>query len=467
MAVTHEANLKRVLGLTDCFGIALGQVVGAGVLVLMGLAIGVTGRGVVLAFLVSSILTTISSLPMAQLASALPTTGASYRYASRLLGPKWGFLWMIGLVLSKITIALYALSFAQYLQGLVPWVNMKTVALTMLTVFYVANVVGMRTAATAEKWMAGCKITALLVFAVWGLPHVEFASFTRQAMFPNGTDGFFAALGLLAFASSGATCVAELGGEMKNPGRDIPLTIIGTTMGIGFFYAAIAFVAAGVLPIADIANKPLTDVARVILPPPLFVFFVVGGALIAMATTINAVFAWVTKGMIIACQDGWLPNSLGAVSKRFGTPHYLLSLFYAIGVITIISGISLAEISKVGLGVLLLVNILPVIACFQLAKKYPEQYQQARFRINERVLSPIVWISAVILAWQAFFLMKDLSQHLLVLIATIMISGLIYVNIVGSNAKFKSGQATGFVEETTHVTAVGTLSEGTHYEATN
>ena len=447
MAINHEENLKKVLTLSDCFGMALGQTVGAGVIVLMGLAIGMTGKGVVLAFIVSSIITTMSSLPMAQMASAIPTTGASYRYASRLLGAKYGFYWMIGLMLSKITIALYALSFAQYLQGMVPWINIKLIAFTMLTVFYLANIVGVKTAATAEKWMTLCKIVALTIFAVWGMPEVDFVSFNPGAMMPKGADGFFGAVGLLAFASSGSTVVAEMGGEMKNPGRDIPLTIIGTTMGVGFFYVAMAFVAAGILPIDDIANKPLTEVAKFILPQPLFYFFMIGGALVAMATTINAIFAWVTKGMIIACQDGWLPHSLGAVSKRFGTPHYLLTLFYVIGAVTIISGISMTEISKVGLGVLLSVNIIPVLACYQLPKKYPEQYANAPFHMKTSILYPVVILSAIIMAGQAFFLMKDLPQHLIMLIAGVMITGLVYVNVVGNSKRFKAIKESAFYEE--------------------
>jgi len=448
MAIKHEDNLKKVLTLSDCFGMALGQVIGAGVMVLMGLAIGMTGKGVVIAFIISSMITTISSLPMAQMASALPTTGASYRYASNLLGPKYGFYWMIGLMLSKITIALYALSFAQYLQGLVPWINIKLIALTMLTVFYLANIVGVKAAAATEKWMTLCKIVALTIFAIYGMPQVDFASFTPEAMVPKGVDGLLTAIGLLAFASSGATCVAEMGGEMKNPGRDIPLTIIGSTLGVGFFYVAMAFVAAGTLPIADIANKPLTDVAKVILPPAFFYFFMIGGALVAMATTINAIFAWVTKGMIIACQDGWLPSSLGVVSKRFGTPHYLLTLFYVIGAVTIISGISLTEISKVGLGVLLSVNIIPVIACYQLPKKYPEQYGKAPFRLKPSILYPVVVLSAIIMAGQAFFLIKGLPQHLLMFIAGVMIAGLVYVNIVGNSKKFIAIKQSAFYEDT-------------------
>lgn len=136
MAVNQEVNLKKVLGLTDVLGFVFGGIIGAGVLVMTSIAIGLTGKGVILAFAIAGIINCVNILPMAQLASALPTTGAGYRYSSWLLGSKWGFLWQLGIVFSKVTIALYALAFAQYLQGLFPAIPLKTTALIMLTFFF-------------------------------------------------------------------------------------------------------------------------------------------------------------------------------------------------------------------------------------------------------------------------------------------------------------------------------------------
>lgn len=54
--VNEEADLKKVLGLKDAIGIAIGQIIGAGIMSITGIAIGLTGTGVPLAFLLSSIL---------------------------------------------------------------------------------------------------------------------------------------------------------------------------------------------------------------------------------------------------------------------------------------------------------------------------------------------------------------------------------------------------------------------------
>lgn len=76
--VNEEANLKKVLGLKDAIGIAIGQIIGAGIMSITGIAIGLTGTGVPLAFLLSSIFMLIITIPLAVLGSVLPTTGGMY-----------------------------------------------------------------------------------------------------------------------------------------------------------------------------------------------------------------------------------------------------------------------------------------------------------------------------------------------------------------------------------------------------
>lgn len=240
------------------------------------------------------------------------------------------------------------------------------------------------------------------------------------------------AVGLLSFATGGAQVVAELGGEMKRPGRDIPLTIIVATLGIGVLYAFMATIAVGVLPIADVANQPLTDVAKAILPQPLFVFFMVGGAMFALATTLNATLSWVTKGIMIACEDGWLPKSLGKVNKKYGTPHWLLTIFYIIGVIPIITGMPLAIIASLGTGVFLLANVIPIIAATKLPKKYPERYKTAPFKLSPTTLNVVVFIGVALLLFQGYLLMSSLSYKIIIGAIAYMVVAAIYVIIVGN-----------------------------------
>ncbi|MGU3343281.1 APC family permease [Staphylococcus succinus] len=414
----QTTNLKKVLGLTDVMGIAIGQIIGAGVMSLTGIGIQMTGSGITPAFILSSIITLLTMFPIAILGSTLPTTGGMYQYTSRLLSPKIGIFWLLLFIFIQITLSLYALSFAQYLEGLFPSIPIRTAAFVLLTLLFIVNLVGVKSASIVGNLMVITLIIALSCLIIFGMPHVNFNVFTPSSMLPDGFTGFFTAVGLVSFATGGAQVVAELGGEMKNPKRDIPVVIIVATIFVGLLYAFIASIAVGVLPIPEVAGRPLTSVAKEVLPTPIFIFFMVGGAMFALATTLNSTFTWVTKSLLIAIQDGYLPKALGNVNKRFGTPHWLLFIFYIIGALPIIFGMSLNVVAQLGTGISLIVFAFPAIAVTQLPKKYPKAYQQSPFKIPYPILLIIAVIAVIVLIYQSYLLISDLK--LVYIIGTII-----------------------------------------------
>lgn len=175
-------------------------------------------------------------------------------------------------MLVQITLSLYALSFAQYLEGLLPGIPIRTVSFILITLLFIVNIVGVKSASIVGNLMVITLIIALSCFIILGFPHVNFKVFNTPTMFPDGFTGFFTAVGLVSFATGGAQVVAELGGEMKNPKRDIPIVIIVATIFVGLLYAFIASIAVGVLPIPEVAGQPLTSVAHKVLPTPAFIF---------------------------------------------------------------------------------------------------------------------------------------------------------------------------------------------------
>lgn len=405
----QATNLKKVLGLTDVLGIAIGQIIGAGVMSLTGIGIQMTGSGITPAFILSAVITLLTMFPIAILGSTLPTTGGMYQYTSRLLSPKTGVFWLMLFMFLQITLSLYALSFAQYLEGLFPGVPVRTVAFSLLTILFIVNIIGTKSASIIGNLMVITLIVALSCFIIFGIPHVNFDVFNSNSMFPDGFTGFFTAVGLVSFATGGAQVVAELGGEMKNPKRDIPIVIIVATIFVGILYAFIASIAVGVLPIPEVAGRPLTSVAKEILPTPIFIFFMIGGAMFALATTLNSTFTWVTKSLLIAIHDGYLPKVLGHVNKRFGTPHWLLLIFYIIGALPIVTGMSLNVVAQLGTGISLIVFAFPALAVTQLPKKYPDAYKQSPFKVPYPVLIVIAITAIIVLLYQSYLLISDLK----------------------------------------------------------
>ena len=113
-------QLKRSLSFWDVFAIALGQVIGSGIMVLIGIGIEFTAYAIPFAFVLSAGLSILKQIPVAFMGSAMPATGGLYVYCKRVLGPKIGFFYLAILLVTHILISLFALGFAQYAVALFP-----------------------------------------------------------------------------------------------------------------------------------------------------------------------------------------------------------------------------------------------------------------------------------------------------------------------------------------------------------
>lgn len=421
-------KLNKTLSFWDVFAIALGQVIGSGVLVLIGIGIGFTAYAVPFAIILSAIFSIIKQLPIVFMGSAMPATGGLYVYCKRVLGPKIGFFFLALLLITHILIALFALGFAEYALALLPDLNKKYVALGILVTFYVVNLLGIRQAAALQKIMITFLLIGLSSLIFFGILEVDYANFTDQEkLFPDGWYGFGMACVLMSFATGGAYYVSELGGEMKNPQHDLPRAIIFATLIAAFFIATVSVVAVGILPVEQTAGKTLAEVAQVILPPALYTAFIVGAALFAFATSINSTFSWATKSVLIACEDGWLPKGIAVVNKRFNTPHILLTMLLVVGSAPILVEWDMKYIIMLGSGLVFIYDVVPLLAAFNFARNLPDVFAKAKIKMSEKTLKIISVIGILILLVQANLAFSDIDSTGRYMIVGYIIMVIIYI----------------------------------------
>ncbi len=377
----HSSH-KKHLGFWDLLSISLGQIIGTGVVVLTGISISMTGYGVPWAFVLALFIVAIPTLCIAALGSAVPARGGNYTYVRDLLGPKTAIVYLGLLIAGQIILASFAIGFAEYAQALMPKINMMLVAALIMTACYMANLLGIKTAARFQSLMVLVLITSLLVYIFAGLGHVDnMRVYTKPAnIFPSGIGGFFAAAFLLRLSLIGSEFISEFGDEMKNPGHTIPLVMGISLAVVTLLYIGIAVVATGVLPLADVQGKNLAATAKVIFPPGVYIAFIAGGVMLSLVTSLNAIFAWSTRGLSMATKDGWLPKSLAA-ENRFGTPWIFLTLFYIVGIVPILTGMSLGYVAILGNAVGAIFGLFPVFALWGLVRKKPQAYRDAPFKL--------------------------------------------------------------------------------------
>ena len=419
-------DLKRTLGKKELMGIAIGQIIGAGIMSMMGVAIAMTGRSANLAFMLSAVFTMCTFFPSIFITSCIRMRGGMYTQFAIFAGDKWAGYYSVVYFITNMSLAMYALSFAEYALALLPTGgSQKVIALIVGTLFFVLNYFGVDLMAKIQNLLVIVLLLSLTMFAVFGLPQVDLAAYFSNADGMFMTGGFLTAVAYLGFATGGATVILGVSAECKNPTKDIPFVIIVSTVSVAILYGLVATTASGVLPVPEVANQPLTLVAAEILPKPLYIFFIVGGAMFALATTLNSQIMSCTKPVMQSCEDGWFPQSLASLSK-YKTPWKILIIYYFILVVPILADLNIAQISSIVQILGYLNNLVLTITAMKLPKMFPEAWEKSQFHVPTPVFNTLMIITCAALLVQASFMLKSMTLQLIIFNVAVMAAGFIW-----------------------------------------
>lgn len=421
---TSTKELKRVLTLKDLMGIGIGQVIGAGIMSLMGVAIALTGRSAPISFLLSALLVLIGSIPTVIISSVVRLRGGNYTMAALLSGKTMAGIIMFVYIITNIS--MYALSFADYAMAFLPSAPRQLIAFAILTVIFGINILGVDKMAKVQNVIVAVMCVALLAFAAFGVGKVSPDYFTEGFM-PNGIGGILQASAILIFATNGAFMVVSLSGEAKNPTRDIPLAIILSTALVSVLYAVLGVVASGVLPVAEVAGKTLDVVAKEIMPSGVYVFFVVGGAMFALLSTLNAQFASSPKVILQGCVDGWLPKQIGYLHPKYKTPVVIMAFFYVIGLLPIFFGLDIEEIASSATLVSQVAATLINLCILRLPKLMPEAWERSKFHMPQKLLVLLTVLCLAIGIFNIVVLATTMTLPLLIGNIVIFVAMLFYI----------------------------------------
>ena len=427
--MSSTKDLARVLGKKELMGIAIGQIIGAGIMSMMGVAIAMTGRSANLAFMLSAVFTMCTFFPSIFITSCIRMRGGMYTQMAIFAGDKFAGYYSVVYFITNMSLAMYALSFAEYALALLPsGGSEKVIALIVGTAFFILNYFGVDLMAKIQNLLVIVLVLSLAMFAVFGLPSVDLANYFSNAdgMFlTDGIPGFLTATAYLGFATGGATVILGVSAECKNPTKDIPFVIIVSTVGVAILYGFVATVASGVLPVPEVANQPLTLVAQQILPGPLYILFIVGGAMFALATTLNSQIMSCTKPVMQSCEDGWFPTSLAALSK-FKTPYKILIIYYIILVVPILLDLEIAQISSIVQILGYVNNLILTTTAMKLPKMFPEAWEKSAFHVPTPVFYALMIIADIAILIQASFMVSSMTLQLIVFNVAVLAAGFIW-----------------------------------------
>jgi APA family basic amino acid/polyamine antiporter len=370
-------HLKRSLGPFDLLSLGIGAIIGTGIFAVIGTAaaggadhLG-AGPGVSLSFIITAVACTFCALCYAEFAALVPISGSAYTYSYATLGElvAWIIGWdlVIEYAVGNVAVAIaWAAYFHQLFEGIgihlpawlsvdyrsavqaagnvaaaggqvslsdaLPydaWLNHPVVAgvpiiFNFLAVAIVAAVtwilvIGIKESARANNIMVITKLAILLFFIVVGALYVKPENWSP--FMPNGFAGVWTGASLIFFAFIGFDAISTAAEECRNPGRDMPIGIIGSLVVCTLIYVATAFVLTGVQPwnelgVADplaavLAHAGLNWAAGIVSL----------GAVISMTAVLLVFQLGQPRIFFSMSRDGLLPKYFAAVHPKYKTPH--------------------------------------------------------------------------------------------------------------------------------------------------
>ena len=314
-------KLQRTLSLPGAIAVSVGGML-SGIFVLPGLAVGITGSSVWLAFLVAALCILPAVLSKSELATAMPKSGGTYVYIERAFGPLFGTIAGIGLWLSlllKSAFSLVGLSFYLYVLIEVDESYTKYIALLALLFILLLNVFGVKKVEKTQLVIVTISVLSLVTIVFFGFN--SFDSKLMEPVFSKGGSGFIAGVAFLYISYAGVTKIAAVAGEIKNPEKNLPRTMIISLLLITTVYVLVALVLVGNVDQSVLSTdiKPIHTLFQTIGGDYFGYFAAVVGVITLMSMANSGVLAS-SRFPFAMSKDKMMPSFLGVVNSKFMTP---------------------------------------------------------------------------------------------------------------------------------------------------
>ena len=386
-------TLRRGVGLVGVVTFGAGTAIGVSIFTVLQPAAQVAGAGMLVAIALAAFPMVLFAAAYAYLGSALPVAGASYEWPRRFLGPLAGFVIVWLRILGNVgAVTVLALVMVKYL-GMVAPLPLKPTMAVAITAIFALNYVGITVAARLQLALMALLLAVLAALVVLGAPHVELARVGSPLA--AGWSAIGASVPLLISLFLGIESAVEIGEEVRDPQRNLPLGIALAIALTAVVYGAVAFVALGLVGAERLAatDAPLLEAARVPFGRWAVPVIVVA-ATASILKSMNAVVVSFSRSLFAMGRSGVLPSRFAAIHPRFATPHLAVVLGYCF----VMTGLLLPS-SVVFL--LLAVNVptmLKYTACSlsaaRVAGSFPEVHARSRVGFTRRTAKGVGYAAA-------------------------------------------------------------------------
>ena len=382
--------LRRCLSAADLTFIGIGQMIGAGIFVLTGVAAATqAGPGIILSFIAAGMACAFVAFAYAELASCVGGCGGAYGYAYALFGEI--IAWIVGWTLVfglGVALAAVANGWSGYFSNALTAMGMglpdvwtkgpalggilNLPAIGIILTIMLLLFAGVKQSAKTNMAIVLVKVTALIVFIAIAAFHINpalWTPFMPYGWFSHTEDGrtvgVLAAASLVFFAYRGFQTVSVAVEEARRPQRDVPIGILTALFSTTVLYLLVASLLTSIVPYTTLNVPSPVAFALLQLGINWGSALVAVGVIVGLTSTMLVIYYSLTRILFAMARDGLLPAFFGVIDIRTKTPlnaTVLCGLVTASvagvtpigGLVELVNAGTLVEFSLVCLGVIVL-----------------------------------------------------------------------------------------------------------------
>jgi len=394
-----EEALVRKLGLFDSTMIVMGIVIGSGIFLTTGLmAKEIPSPSLLLlAWIAGGLLALAGALTYAELGAAMPQAGGQYVYLREAYGPMSGFLfgWIMFLVYQTGSIAAVSVGFAEYLGYFFPSISIQRVffttsvfgltytlsagqliAILSIILLSIINYAGLGSGSLIQNISTVLKVGAIGALVVLGFTigrggKIDF-SITSAG---TSTTGLAAAFGVAMIAVlwtyDGWNNINFIAGEIKNPKRNLPFSLLFGTLAICVIYVAVNYVYLYALPINELSGVTrVAEKAATALFGPTAASFISAAVVISTFGCVNGMILTGPRVYYAMAKDNLFFRKVSSVHPRFKTPGFSIFVQAVWSCLLVFSG-TYEQLFTYVVFAALLFYLVAAASVFTLRRKFP------------------------------------------------------------------------------------------------
>lgn len=382
---------------------------------------GDTGPGLFIAYMLAAIPAAVGCALTAVIGAAYPVPAAGLALTERILPRVFvaHSIWLIVLLVA-LGVPLVALGFADFFTYYFPMFDRRVVAIGIVVLFMLLNCFGLTMATSVQSLLVIIFIATILMFGVGGI--VAGDGERMVPLMPNGFEPILVASLTCYFSYTGASVVTELAGEIKSPGKNIPLTLLFGFLIILALYLLVPLALMLNLPWQDInSSTALVDAASTFLPSGLVAFISIS-ALLAAATSINGPMMAQSRDLLFAATKGYAPRYFEKINSRTHTPVRAILLLGTLCCISILMGGQIVEYANMAVLAFMWGWVYTCVVLFQFPRKERTLYEASPFKYPIWLLNLLIGVFLIFAVGIFLFIARDNPMMVVALFALLSIS---------------------------------------------